>query len=331
MIESTERQVIRRRSLLAGAVGGVVAGAAGASLLDRSATAAPAGERPPAAASAGGEAAEFRWFGTAGWRIGSGDRTVLFDPYLTRFPTGLFTGAFDPATRLRVDEPLIDRHLSGVRPKLVMVSHSHWDHLNDVPYIARSTGAPVIGTETTYHLLRAFGVDAGQLIVVKGGEVLDFDGCVVEVFSGRHSRNARHSYFAPGTLVAPPRRPRTISDLPEGDTLSFQVTPDGGPSVFLMGGSDFAEREVAGVRPDIAMVATPATSATHRYASRLMTALGRPRTVVPVHWDDFETPLDDPVRADPTVDLDRFVAQLREAAPESRIVVPDRSTTYRWS
>ncbi|MFH8366847.1 MBL fold metallo-hydrolase [Streptomyces sp. NPDC018031] len=330
MIRFTKRQGFSRRSALAGAAGGILAGAAGATVLGRSAEASAPEERQRPRAG-GGAAAEFRWLGTAGWRIGSGDRTLLFDPYITRFPTGLFTGRFDAATRLRVDERLVDTHLGGTAPKLVMVSHSHWDHLNDVPYIARSTGAPVIGTETTYHLLRAFGVDTGGLIVVKGGEVLRFDGFVVEVFASRHSRNGARSYFSPGTLVAPPGRPRTIADLPEGDTLAFQVTLDGGPSVFLMGASDFAAREVDGARPDIAMVATPSTTATHRYAPRLMAALGRPPTVVPVHWDNFETPLDEPVRPDPTVDVDRFVGQLRQAAPDSRIVLPDYRTTYHWS
>lgn len=332
MTEAThKRPAVHRRSLLLGTAGGAVAGAAGTTLLGRPAEASAAGERHRPRTAGDGTPTEFRWLGTAGWRIGSGPRTVLFDPYLTRFPIGLFTDAFDTKTRLRIDERLVDRHLAGVKPQVVLVSHSHWDHLNDVPYIARSTGAPVIGTETTYHLLRAFGVDTGQLIVVKGGEVLEFDGCVVEVFASRHSRNAKRSYFVPGTLVAPPDRPRTIADLPEGDTLAFQVTFDGGPSVFLMGASDFAEREVDGVRPDIAMVATPATAVTHRYVPRLMAALGRPRTVVPVHWDNFETPLDEPVRADHTVDLDGFLGQLRRAAPESSVVLPDYRTTYRWA
>jgi hypothetical protein len=53
----------------------------------------------------------------------------------------------------------------------------------------------------------------------------------------------------PGVRVEVPREPLTIADLPEGDTLAFQVRPPGGPSVFFMGASDFAEREVAGSPP----------------------------------------------------------------------------------
>ncbi|MFD9880787.1 MBL fold metallo-hydrolase [Streptomyces alboflavus] len=278
----------------------------------------------------------YRWLGTSGWRIdirraqGQEKRpataTVLVDPYVTRFATGLFTGAFDPTTRLRTDKPLARRHAGT--SEVICVTHTHWDHLNDVPFLARATGARVIGTETTYHVLRSFGVDAAQLVVVKGGEVLDFDGYVVEVASSRHSRNASYSYFAPGTLTAPPATaPRTVADLPEGDTLAFKVTPDGAPSALFMGASDFDERSFAGLAPDVAMLAVASTESTYRYVPRLLAALDRPGVVVPVHWDDFERPLSEPPRKDGTA-LDDFVARVREASPASRLVVPDYATEY---
>ncbi|MEU0740760.1 MBL fold metallo-hydrolase [Streptomyces sp. NPDC006134] len=278
--------------------------------------------------AAGAGAATFRWLGTAGWRIDVGGRTVLFDPYLTRFPTGLFDGAFDPRTPLRTRPEIVDAHIG--RPELVLVSHSHWDHLADVPHIARTTGARVVGTETTYHLLVSLGVDAGQISVVKGGEVLDFEGITVEVVPSLHSRNKKHSYFAPGTLNSPPATvPSTIADLPEGDTLAFQVTAGaGGPAAFLMGASDFSERAVHGLRPDLAMIAVPAGTATARYVPRLLRALDDPGVVVPVHWDNFETPLSgSPVR-DPAMDLDAFLAQVGKVSPAARVVLPDYRTVY---
>ena len=309
-----------RRTVLRGAALG-----AAAPLIPATAATAAAGGRGRGGAPG---SAAFRWLGTAGWRIDVGDRTVLFDPYLTRFTTGLFDGAFDPRTPLQSRPAAVDAHIG--RPELVLVSHSHWDHLADVPHIAKATGAHVVGTETTYHLLVALGVDAGQISVVKGGEVLDFDGITVEVVPSLHSRNKKCAYFAPGTLNARPATvPSTISDLPEGDTLAFQVTAgDSGTSAFLMGASDFSERAVRGLRPDLAMIAVPAGTATHRYVSRLLRALDTPGVVVPVHWDNFEVPLSgSPVR-DPAMDLEAFLAQVEKASPATRVVVPDYRTVY---
>ncbi|WP_149548046.1 MBL fold metallo-hydrolase [Streptomyces marokkonensis] len=322
---ASSRRGFGRRAVLRGAA----LGAASPLIPAPAATAATA----PAGDSGRGRgtdaaAVAFRWLGTAGWRIDVDGRTVLFDPYLTRFPTGLFGDGFDPRTPLRSRPEVVDAHTG--RPELVLVSHSHWDHLADVPHIARTTGARVVGTETTCHLLVALGVDAGQISVVKGGEVLDFGGIVVEVVPSLHSRNKKCSYFAPGTLNAPPAAvPATIADLPEGDTLAFRVTARaGGPSAFLMGASDFSERAVRGLRPDLAMIAVPSSTATHRYVPRLLRALDHPRVAVPVHWDNFEVPLSGSPERDPAMDLDAFVAQVEAASPTTRVVVPDYDTVY---
>ncbi|MBN0048430.1 MBL fold metallo-hydrolase [Streptomyces actuosus] len=316
------RRGLDRRTVLRGAALGA------ASPLIPATTAAASAEDGGRRGGPAAGSASFRWLGTAGWRIDVGDRTVLFDPYLTRFPTGLFDGAFDPRTPLRTRPEIVDAHIG--RPELVLVSHSHWDHLADVPHIARTTGARVIGTETTYHLLVSLGVDAGQISVVKGGEVLDLGGITVEAVPSLHSRNKKFSYFAPGTLNAPPATvPSTIADLPEGDTLAFQVTAGtGGPSAFLTGASDFSERAVRGLRPDLAMIAVPSSTATLRYVPRLLRALDTPGVVVPVHWDNFEVPLNGSPVPDPAMDLDTFLAQVAKVSPAARVVVPDYRTVY---
>ncbi|MET7418667.1 MBL fold metallo-hydrolase [Dactylosporangium sp. NPDC005555] len=273
-----------------------------------------------------GRTGVFRWFGTAGWRVDIGARTLLVDPYLSRFDTGLFSGAFRPQTPLTVDAGAIAARVG--RPGTVLVTHTHWDHFADVPHIATTTGARVVGTLTAYHLGLASGVPGGQLCPVKGGEVLDFGDHTVEVVASLHSRNAAYSMAFPGVRVSPPPPPRTIADLPEGDTLSFQLRIAGGPSVFFMGGSDFVERNLAGLDPDVAMVALPSSTATDDYVPRLIEALGRPKVVVPVHWDNFETELRNPPQAAPAdaARLDALTAAVRKVSPRTRVVRPEYDT-----
>ncbi|WP_262281642.1 MBL fold metallo-hydrolase [Micromonospora sp. MA102] len=325
-----KRPYDRRRFLLDAAVGtaavstaGLVAGASAAPA--QAATAAPvaAGPRRSGAVS-------FRWWGTSGWRIDIGDRTVLVDPYLSRYDTGLFTGAFNENTPLKVDTAVVDRLVD--RAENILVTHTHWDHFNDVPHIAGRTGARVVGTLTAYHLGLAYGLPSGQLAPARGGEVLDFGAYTVEVVSSLHSRNAAWSMAFPGVRVSRPLRPEKISDLPEGDTLAYQIRVDGGPSVFFMGASDFAERNLAGLAPDVAMVASAATTATADYVPRLMAALDYPKVVVPVHWDNFETPLTNPPAVAPNdrKRLDDLIAAVRKVSPRSRVLVPEYHTAYHF-
>jgi L-ascorbate metabolism protein UlaG (beta-lactamase superfamily) len=285
-----------------------------------------------AGGSKGRAAATFRWLGTAGWRVDIGSRTVLVDPYLSRFDVGLASGAFNPATELTVDAAAIAAHAGN--PETVLVTHSHWDHFNDVPHIANTTvGARVFGTMTTYNLALAYGVKAAQLAPVKGGEVFSFGGYTVEVIASLHSRTAAYSIAFPGVRLNQPERPRTISDLPEGDTLAFQITVTNGPTVFFMGASDFVERNLCGLAPDVAMIALPASDATHAYVPRLIDALRRPSIVVPVHWDNIEVPLVNPPRIgpDPKRRLDALIQAVRRVAPRTKIIMPEYLTPYTFA
>jgi L-ascorbate metabolism protein UlaG (beta-lactamase superfamily) len=265
--------------------------------------------------------AEFRWLGTAGWRIDVAGHTVLIDPYLSRYDTG----GFNPQTPLTVDEEAVAAHAG--HPETILVTHTHWDHFNDVPHLARTTGARVLGTLTAYHLGVAEGIPVSP---VKGGEVLDFGAYTVEVIPSLHSRNAAYSMAFPGVRVSVPPKPATIGDLPEGDTLSYQVTIAGGASVFFMGASDFVERNLRGLRPDVAMIAVPSTGVTARYVPRLLAALDHPSVVVPVHWDNFERPLRNPPPVAPADEarLTAFIAAVRAASPRARVLRPEYATPY---
>ncbi|WP_433347836.1 MBL fold metallo-hydrolase [Micromonospora sp. CA-111912] len=324
-----ENHLDRRRLLRDAATGAALVTVGG---LAATGPAAPARAAAPAPAPAPRRpgAVSFRWWGTSGWRIDIGDRTVLVDPYLSRYDTGLFTGKFNQETPLTVAEDVLGRYVD--RASTILVTHTHWDHFNDVPRIAQRTGARVFGTLTAYHLGLAYGLPVGQLSPVKGGEVLQFGDHTVEVVGSLHSRNASYSMAFPGVRVTPPARPETIADLPEGDTLAYQVRIAGGPAVFFMGASDFVERDLAGLAPDVAMVALQSSTATADYVARLMAALDHPKVVVPVHWDNFETPLVNPPTVAPAdrERLDALIAAVRAVSPRTRVLVPEYGTAYRF-
>lgn len=287
------------------------------------ATATPA----TAAPRRSGPVGTFRWLGTSGWRIDVGEKTLLVDPYLSRFVTGTPANA---ATPLTVDTTRIGDHPGT--PQTILVTHTHWDHFNDVPHIAAQSGARVFGTVTAYHLGQAYGLPTSQLSPVKGGEVLDFGDYTVEVVASLHSRNPAYSIGFPGQRMSVPPEPATIGDLPEGDTLAYQVTV-AGLKVFFMGASDFVERNLAGLAPDVAMVAVPSTDVTYRYVPRLLAALDWPATVVPVHWDDFQAELHNPPPVTPgdKTRLDKFVAAVRSTAPRTRILLAEYLTPYTFT
>ena len=92
------------------------------------------------------------YLGVAGWRLDAGGHTLLIDPYVSRRNVG-----DDLETPLVPDLAAIDAH-APPRADLILVSHSHYDHLLDVPTIAARTKALVVGTASTRHVLAAAGI-----------------------------------------------------------------------------------------------------------------------------------------------------------------------------
>jgi L-ascorbate metabolism protein UlaG (beta-lactamase superfamily) len=266
----------------------------------------------------------FRWFGTDGWEIAFGNKTILIDPWFGRFDTGFFAGKFNPNTPLQVNEALIDRYIT--KADQILIGHGHWDHMADIPYIAKKTNAMVIGSETHANILRASGVPEGKIVQVKGGEVMQFDGYTVEVFPGLHSLGPTKKYTVPGHRISVPPAPTTVGDLPEGDSLIYLVTIDGKYSIFLMSTANFVERAIAGLKPDVALVASIFASQIHDYTLRLLRALNYPKVILPTHWDNFEKPFSEPPQDLRDVfgapgNLDLWVQGAKQVSPKSDIVV----------
>src|SRR5436309_3161431 len=96
---------------------------------------------------------QLRYLGTAGWEIRNGPTVVLIDPYVSRLKRVTPNDDVLPGDSRKLfagddvaesDAATIDAHISTAQ--FILVTHTHGDHAMDVPYIARKTGALVIGT-----------------------------------------------------------------------------------------------------------------------------------------------------------------------------------------
>ena len=316
---------VSRRQFISGGLAAGVAGTAlgfGKSLLLPGV--AEGAEPAPKSGGPGSAGVNFKWFGTDGWEITFGNKTILLDPWFSRFDTGFFAGKFDAKTPIKVEEALIDQHIP--KADQILIGHGHWDHMADIPYIAKKTGAQVIGSETHANVLRASGVTEGKIVQVKGGEFMQFDGYTIEVFPGLHSMGPTKKHTVPGHLYSVPPPPTTVGDMPEGDSLIYLITIGGRFSIFLMSTANFIERAIAGIKPDVALVASIFANQIHNFTPRLFKALNYPKVILPTHWDNFEKPYSEgpqdlrAIFGDPA-NLDLWVKEAKQVSPKSKIVV----------
>ena len=84
---------------------------------------------------------------------------------------------------------------------------------------------------------------------------------------------------------------------------------------------NFIEREVQGLRPDVAMIAAAHQRLEiHDYTGRLMRALGHPRLVFATHWDEqsfsYGAPQDERLR-----EAQVFVKEVKAVSPRTRVIL----------
>ncbi len=93
-----------------------------------------------------------------------------------------------------------------------------------------------------------------------------------------------------------------------------------------MSTSNYIERAIAGLRPDVALVASIFYKEIHDFNGRLLRALGNPKVILPTHWENFDKPLSEPPqdardRFGENADLDLWVKDVKRLSPRSRVVV----------
>jgi L-ascorbate metabolism protein UlaG (beta-lactamase superfamily) len=287
------------------------------------------------AAVAHAQPVQLTYLGTAGWQIANGQTVILIDPYLTRAKANSPNDAVSPddtrplVTGNSIVEPdtaVIDAHIQ--RANYIFLTHTHPDHSLDMPYIARKTGALVVGTVSTANLARVSGVPEAQIKPVKGGDELKFEGFSVRVISSLHGIFRRPDPSAPKTPQAPPlfpadaKPPIRFGQHVEGGTLAYLIRISG-HQIIIFGSMNYIESEVTGLRPDVALIgAMPERQNIDDYTPRLLRALGNPPVVLPTHWDRFNVPYS--VSQQPAVDrLQSFIAEVKAASPNTRVIVPE--------
>ena len=270
------------------------------------------------------------YMGTAGWEITDGQTVILVDPYLTRLKTETPNDpplASDPRSLVTdndfaiADPKVIDAHIS--KADYILITHTHMDHVLDVPYIARKTGATVIGTESTSNFARDNGVPDAQILTVGGGDDLQLHGFSVQVIPSLHGI-LPSSFPSPSTIFpANARPPFRLSQLfVEGGTLAYLIRI-AGHQIIVFGSMNYIERELEGLRPDVALIgAMPERHKIYRYTERLLHALGYPPLVMPTHWDRFNVGYD--VSQQPAIDrVQSFIAEVKAVSPHTEVKVPE--------
>ncbi len=222
-----------------------------------------------------------------------GETAIMTDGYFTRVDLRSMR-----ASKIRPDRERIGKSLkrAGVKSlAAVIVLHSHFDHALDSPVVAMETGALLVGSASTANIGRGYGMPEARIRSVAGnGDTLTFGRFKVTFVKSEHLPNG----FAAGEISAPLTPPAAASDFKVGDSDTLLIEHDG-RTLLVQGSAGYLPGALKGRQADVVFLGiggldTRDASYQQAYWNELVLTVGA-RRVVPVHWDDFFKPLDEPM------------------------------------
>jgi len=233
------------------------------------------------------------FFGVSTLLIDDGETQLLIDGFFSR-PSMMTVLTSD----IRSDTTLIADYLKKYdmsRVKGIFVTHSHYDHAFDAGYVAKMTGATLYGSESTLNIGRGAGADESQLKLYEINKDLQLGNFTIRVVPSKHSPGI--SMDNDDMIISEPKKqPASFKSYPEGGAFDFLVSHHGKtmyikPSPnFIAGALD--SLDVDAVLLGIATISKQGPEWTDQFYHENVTAL-EPSVVIPIHWDNFFTPISD--------------------------------------
>jgi L-ascorbate metabolism protein UlaG (beta-lactamase superfamily) len=248
-----------------------------------------------------------------------GETAIMTDGFLTR------PGLLSVVTRIAPDSARIMHTLSraGITGLAAVIPvHSHYDHVMDAPYVARWTGAELVGSNSTAMVGRGAGLSADRIRVPQIGEVMTYGRFAVTLLRSEHVPSP---FLMAGEITSPLTPPARTKDYRLGECYSVVIRHDG-RTIVVQGSAGFIPGALKDVKADVVYLGV-ATLGKQKPAYRdslwneVVAATGAKR-VIAIHWDDFMRPLSKPLRPMPRL-MDDFSATMRFLLSHSAAGAPD--------
>ena len=235
------------------------------------------------------------FFGTTTLLFDDGRDQILFDCHFTRPSLMKYISGSEGTDTALADE-LLRLHPMD-RLKAMFISHTHHDHVMDAPYVANKTGAVIYGSSSAMNVAKGGNVPEEQTIEFKAGETYKVADYRIKVITSLHSKPTILNNDLGETIDAPLMQPAKLRDYKEGGSFDFIVEHEG-KTYIIRPSFNYIEGQLDGYHADVLFLGTAglakADEATEQKFFEETIEKVSPKLVIPLHWDNFFSRLDQP-------------------------------------
>lgn len=237
------------------------------------------------------------YLGTTMLLFDDGVDQILFDCHISR-PSLLkcFLG------KLKTEEAVANRVIRDCeirRLKAMFISHTHHDHVMDAPYFLKQCGGALYGSASARNVALGGGIALERIHCYEDGMQYQVGDFSVRILPSIHSVAHWYNNDLGQIIDAPVVQPAPKKAYKEGGSFDFLVEHSG-KRYLIRPSYNFLEGQLDGIRADVLFLGIGGLSGDSPeqkakfYAETVEKV--QPGTVIPVHWDNFFTPLYDSSR-----------------------------------
>lgn len=234
------------------------------------------------------------FLGTTTLLFDDGADQILFDCHITR-PSLLKCFL----TKFGTDTAAADRVIRDfgiTRLKAIFISHAHHDHVMDAPYFLTRCGGDLYGSKSARNVALGGGIGENRIHCYEDSMDYTVGAYHIRVLPSVHSVAHWYNNDLGQTIDAPLVQPARKRAYKEGGSFDFLVE-HGGKTYLIRPSYNYLEGQLDSIRADMLFLGVAGLSqdTPERKAKFFAETVDKvqPSLVIPVHWDNFFTPLFD--------------------------------------
>ncbi len=227
---------------------------------------------------------EITWLGTAGIYLTDGKDSILIDPYVSRH--GMFSVI--SGRPLASDPFLINKWTQALNIKnvrMIIVSHSHFDHVLDAPFFCMNTGAVLAGSQSTSWIGKSAGLNENNIMTVKHGDRQTAGNFKIRFIESAHGPALFGRIPYQGDITSNIKIPSPASSYRVGKIFSMEIKYKN-RIIIHHGSAGFIPGMYKDIHADILLLGIAGRGNTKKYLEETAIAL-TPEIIIPLHYDNF--------------------------------------------
>lgn len=242
------------------------------------------------------------FFGTTTLLFDDGTDQIMFDCHFTRPSLTKYVTGREASDTALIDEMIRKHHID--RLKAIFISHTHHDHVMDAPYMALKTGAVIYGSSSAMNVAEGGNVPAEQTVLFQPVKTYEIGSFRIQVIPSKHSKPTIFNNDLGKTIDQPLTQQAKLRDYSEGGSYDFYAEAQG-KKILIRPSFNYIEGQLDGYGADVLFLGISglgkADKATEKRFFEETAAKVKPKTIIPLHWDNFFVSMKKPVAMMPGI------------------------------